>query len=440
MRQSWGEPHPLFGGVPVRNLTPRPLTLHVKDPDMTSALTHDQVAYLCALRKELHQMPEVSGEEAQTAARIARELEQAGADRIWTGLGGHGVAAEFTGTQPKGPTVMIRCELDGLPIHEVSEAPHRSLIDGKGHLCGHDGHMVMVLGVALALKARPATGRVILLFQPAEETGAGAVAVISDPRWPEIRPDYAFAYHNVPGRPLGEIGLRKGVSNCASRGMKIRFEGKTSHAAAPEDGVSPANAMARLMQSLPRLGPGGGMDENFALATLTHAQLGEASFGIAPGSGELRVTLRSQTDARMDLMVQQAETDVAQALDACCVASQQAPTAEVSWHDVFLATVNDAEAIEIASHAATQLGLALRTMDGPMRWSEDFGRFGLAGAHSAMLFIGSGEDQAQLHNPNFDFPDALTPIGVSLLLELVTQILAEPVEVTAAAPQTEQHG
>ena len=102
--------------------------------------------------------------------------------------------------------------------------------------------------------------------------------------------------------------------------------------------------------------------------------------------------------------------------------------------------MNDAEAIEIASRAATQLGLAQRTMDGPMRWSEDFGRFGLAGAHSAMLFIGSGEDQAQLHNPNFDFPDALTPIGVSLLLELVHQILADPVEVTAAAPQTEQHG
>jgi amidohydrolase len=402
---------------------------------MTSALTDDQFAYLCALRQELHQMPEVSGEEEQTAARIVRELERAGADRIWTGFGGHGVAAEFTGSGAAGPVVMIRCELDGLPIHEISEVPHRSRIDGKGHLCGHDGHMVMVLGVALALRTRPARGRVILLFQPAEETGAGAAAVIRDPRWPEIRPDYAFAYHNVPGRPLGEIGLRYGASNCASRGMKIRLAGKTSHAAAPEDGVSPADVMARLMQTLPGLGPGGVMDEDFALATLTHAQLGGASFGIAPGDGELRVTLRSQTDMRMDLMVQQAKAQLAQALDTSAGETKEAPVAELSWHEVFLATVNDADAIEIASRAAIQLGLAHCEMDSPMRWSEDFGRFGLAGAKSAMLFIGSGEAQPQLHNPNFDFPDALTPVGVSLFLAVINQILLDPVEARAAAPQ-----
>ena len=223
---------------------------------MTPVLTDAQITELRSLRRVLHQAPEVSGEEVHTAARIVLELKQAGADRIWTDLGGHGVAAEFTGRQP-GPTVLIRCELDGLPIHEVSDIPYRSTIAGKGHLCGHDGHMVMVLGVAWALAKRPDRGRVILLFQPAEETGAGAAAVIADPRWPEIRPDYAFAYHNVPGRPLGEIGLCIGPSNCASRGMKITFSGKTSHAAAPEDGVSPGPRMARLMQDLPLLGPRG---------------------------------------------------------------------------------------------------------------------------------------------------------------------------------------
>jgi metal-dependent amidase/aminoacylase/carboxypeptidase family protein len=112
----------------------------------------------------------------------------------------------------------------------------------------------------------------------------------------------------------------------------------------------------------------------------------------------------------------------------------------LSWHDVFLATVNDADAIEIASRAATQLGLAQYEMDSPMRWSEDFGRFGLAGAKSAMLFIGSGEDQPQLHNPNFDFPDALTPVGVSLLLAVMHQILAVPAEGAAAVAQSAHHG
>jgi len=392
---------------------------------MTAVLTNTQLAYLQSLRQALHQSPEISGEEVETAARITQELTRAGADRVWTGLGGHGVAAEFCGQQD-GPTVLIRCELDALPIPEISQAPYRSQIEGKGHLCGHDGHMVMVLGVALALKTRPATGRVILLFQPAEETGAGAAAVINDPRWPELRPDFAFAYHNVPGRPLGEIGLCPGVSNCASRGMKIRFGGKTSHAAAPEDGVSPAGMIADLMQSLPVLGPGGDMGADFALATLTHAQLGEASFGIAPGAGELRMTLRSQTDARMDRLVQEAEAQLERAL---AKAAQQAGgraehvSATVTWHDVFLATVNDDRAITIASTAAAALGLSTCSMGQPMRWSEDFGRFGLDGAKAAMVFIGSGEAQPQLHNPNYDYPDGLTPTGVALLVEIVDQLL-----------------
>ncbi|WIY25703.1 amidohydrolase [Parasedimentitalea psychrophila] len=383
-------------------------------------MTDRQIAELGELRRALHQTPEVSGEEKQTAARIAMELERAGADRIWTRLGGHGVAAEFIGKQD-GPTVMIRCELDGLPIHEISEVPHRSTIAGKGHLCGHDGHMVMVLGVGLALAKRPEYGRVVVLFQPAEETGAGAQAVINDPRWPEIRPDFAFAYHNIPGRPLGEIGLCEGPSNCASRGMKITFTGKTSHAAAPEDGDSPAQVMAGLMQTLPLLGNGGTMDDDFALATLTHSRLGKASFGIAPGDGELWVTLRSQTDGRMDRMVAEAETLVSTALG-----QESALLAAVSWHDVFLANVNEANAAAIAARSAQNLDLTKHLMTAPMRWSEDFSRFGLDGAKSAMLFIGSGEDQPQLHNPNFDFPDALIPVGISLFVEIIEQILSNP--------------
>lgn len=385
---------------------------------MTHALTDDQITHLVALRHSLHRTPEVSGQEKQTAARIVQELKRAGADQIWTGFGGHGVAAAFIGQQ-EGPTVMIRCELDGLPIPETSDLPYRSESAGKGHLCGHDGHMVMVLGVGLALSSRPKRGRVILLFQPAEETGNGAAAVIADPRWPEIKPDYAFAYHNVPGHRLGQIGLRKGPSNCASRGMKITFTGRTSHAAAPEDGISPATAMAGLMQALPQIGPGGEMRPDFALATLTHANLGEPSFGISPGIGELRVTLRSQTDSRMAQMVSDAETLVTASLDKV-----KSLSAAITWHEVFLATVNADCAVEIAACAATNLGLAQNTMVAPMRWSEDFGRFGLDGAKAAMLFIGSGEDQPQLHNPNFDFPDALIPVGVSLFVEILDQVLS----------------
>ncbi|WP_296425965.1 amidohydrolase [Yoonia sp.] len=377
-------------------------------------LAPDQLAQLTALRHDLHRYPEASGEEIATAQRISAELEALGTDRIWQGLGGHGVAAEFTGAAP-GPTILLRCELDGLPIRELSDLPYKSLIEGKGHLCGHDGHMVSMLGVGMRLKMRPATGRVILLFQPAEETGAGAKAVVEDGRWPEIRPDYAFAYHNVPGRPLGEIGLRSGPGNCASRGMQILFEGKSSHAAAPEDGLSPAPVMAKLMTSLPGLGGGKIGDDAFALSTLTHANLGEPTFGIAPADGELRVTLRTMSNARMDSLIADALAEVERSKGALRVG--------VQWHDIFPSVVNDADATAIARDVARKLGHAINEMPLPMRWSEDFGRIGDDGTKATMLYIGSGETQPQLHNPDYDFPDALLPIVIDQFCGIVESLL-----------------
>ena len=380
-------------------------------------LDHNQIAYLTALRHELHRHPELSGEESATAQRVAKELIALGANRIWRNLGGHGVAAEFRGAA-SGPTVLLRCELDGLPIRELSDLPYRSRIEGRGHLCGHDGHMASMLGVGMRLAARPACGRVILLFQPAEETGAGAKAVVEDDRWTDIRPDYAFAYHNVPGRPLGEIGLRPGPGNCASRGMQILFEGKSSHAAAPEDGLSPASAMAALMTSLPGLSHGTIGEDDFALSTLTHANLGEPTFGIAPANGELCVTLRTMTNERMETLIAEALAQVERAKVTLKV--------DIHWNDLFRSVNNDPEATSIARDVAVELGLAINDMDLPMRWSEDFGRIGEDGSKAAMLYIGSGEFQPQLHNPDFDFPDALLPVVIDQFCGIVDRLLGPP--------------
>ncbi|WP_439123261.1 amidohydrolase [Marivita sp.] len=379
-----------------------------------TVLSETHIQDLIALRHELHRRPEVSGQEAKTAERIAHELQKRGADRVWQGLGGHGVAAEFMGVED-GLTVLLRCELDGLPILEISDLTYASEVKGKGHLCGHDGHMATMLGVATGLAKRPLKGRVILLFQPAEETGAGAKAVIDDLRWPEIRPDFAFAYHNVPGRPLGEIGIRPGPGNCASRGMQILLEGKSSHAAAPEDGVSPGPAMAALMQALPSLSTGMIGDADFALSTLTYARLGEPTFGIAPGQGELRVTLRCMTDDRMDALVTDAQSLVAQHCSDLSV--------KVMWHDIFLAVTNDLEATQLAHQVAVGQGRDVYEMPTPMRWSEDFGRIGGDGAQAAMLYVGAGETHPQLHNPDYDFPDALIPIMTDLFVGIVDRIL-----------------
>lgn len=225
-------------------------------------LTNSDMVELIELRHALHRKPEVSGEERETARTIIGFLAPSAPDRVVTGIGGHGVAAIYEGSEP-GPTVLVRAELDALPIEELSGVPHSSQVPGKGHLCGHDGHMTILAALSRGLgRQRPQRGRAILMFQPAEETGAGAAAVIADPKFKEIVPDFSFSLHNKPGMPLGTIRLSEGAANCASRGLKIVLNGRTSHAATPEHAISPMKALARLLPELTALGPGGALDAN----------------------------------------------------------------------------------------------------------------------------------------------------------------------------------
>ncbi len=379
-------------------------------------MTPERLAQLTALRHSLHQHPELSGQERETAARMADELRRAGADIVLTDLGGHGVAAVFdSGTT--GPTVAIRCELDGLPIKELSELPYVSTVPGRGHLCGHDGHMSMVLGVALALQEqRHAHGRVVLIFQPAEETGQGARAFRDDPQFTQLAPDYVFSLHNLPGLKLGEVELCQGPTNCASRGMRIALTGKTSHAAAPQDGVSPAGALSALIPELTRLGTVGALNADYALTTITHASLGAQTFGVAPGQAELWVTLRTVSDDRMAKLVADAEALIRQ------VAKSENLRAEITYEDVFEACTNDAEAVTVLAEACADQAVPCKLSDEPQRFSEDFGQFGKS-AKSAMFWLGAGRDHPQLHNPDYDFSDALIPVGTGVFLAAIRQVL-----------------
>jgi amidohydrolase len=381
-------------------------------------LTNSDLAELTDWRRALHRLPELSGCEVETAATVAATLAPLNPDRILTGLGGHGVAAIFDSNTP-GPSVMIRAELDALPIPEVTDVPHRSARPGIGHLCGHDGHMAILMGLArLMSRRRPAQGRAILLFQPAEEDGSGAAAVIADPRWTEIAPDWAFSLHNFPGIPLGHALLATGPVNCASCGMRIHLSGKTSHASVPEAGLSPAPAIAALMPGLTALGSGGPVTEDgYRLVTVTHARLGEAAFGIAPGEGEVWATLRTVRDDHMAALWA-AATDL-----ATQVAAASGLTLAITRHDDFAASINHPAATDHLRAAHLAAGLPAFDAALPMRASEDFGRFGAAGARAAMLYLGSGEAQPMLHNPDFDFPDALIDPGVRLFHRVVTDIL-----------------
>lgn len=379
-------------------------------------LTDQEVLRLTRLRHALHREPELSGQERETAATVARHLEAIGGARILTGLGGHGVAAIFDGGEP-GPSVLLRAELDGLPIQETGTMPYRSTLPGKAHMCGHDGHMASLIGCAHALSRRgPARGRVTLLFQPAEEDGSGAAAVIADPRFGEIRPDYAFSWHNMPGQPLGVASMRDGPMFCASVGLRVRLEGRTAHASQPEAGLSPAQALASLIQRLAALATGGEMDENFSLVTITHARLGEPTFGVAPGSAELRATLRALDGGRMNRLRDDADALARES------AARASLAVAIDWHDDFASSVNDVEATAIVRRALEARGIAHWELEAPFRASEDFGRFGTT-ARCAMFLLGAGEGVSMLHNPDYDFPDALIPIGAGVLVEAARELV-----------------
>ncbi|WP_050520762.1 amidohydrolase [Pseudorhodobacter antarcticus] len=389
-------------------------------------LTDFDISELTAFRRQLHRFPEVSGQERGTAAWVAAALAACGVSpgRIVTGLGGHGVAAVFDGAAlfdgaAVGPTVMFRAELDALPITELSNAAHRSSIPGVAHLCGHDGHVAILLGLARMLsRHQPARGRVVLMFQPAEEDGSGAAAVVADARFDDLHPDWAFALHNFPGIARGECWLAAGPLSCASVGMRVMLEGKTSHAAQPERGVSPGLAVAGLIADLGALGRGGDLGDAFRLVTITHARLGEPAFGTSPAHGEVWATLRTMLDAPMAALKAQA---VALAEAA---AKTHGLALRIEWHDNFAACANDPAATDHMARALDSLGMTHAPGGLPMRPSEDFGAFDkLPGCKSAMVMLGAGVDHAALHNPDYDFPDDLIAPGVRLFDRITRDLL-----------------
>jgi amidohydrolase len=379
-------------------------------------LTASDIDRLIAWRHDLHRKPELSGQEAETARTVQALLASTGADSVVIGLGGHGVLGTYQGDEP-GPSVMLRAELDALPIQESSDIPHRSACPGKAHLCGHDGHMAILAGVALALgRRRPRRGRAMLLFQPAEEDGSGARAVLTDTRFREFWPDFAFALHNLPGLPLGQVALAEGLVNCASRGMQIRLFGRTAHASTPELGVSPRAALVRLLAGITPLGEGGDLNPEFAMVTVTHARLGEPAFGIAPGDAELWLTLRTLSDSKMEALRLGIEALVRR------VANDERLRVEITERDVFSHCDNAPEAVAHLTRALEAEQIAYSSAGVPMRASEDFGVFGRT-SKSAMFFLGAGVDHAGLHNPDYDFPDELITIGTRIFARTLQILL-----------------
>lgn len=382
------------------------------------SLTNADIVELAEWRRDIHRRPELSGEEEGTAATVAAMLRLTDPEAVITRIGGHGVAAIYDSGTP-GPRVLLRCELDGLPIEDLADIPHRSTIAGKGHQCGHDGHMAMIAAMARLLgRKRPQSGAVILMFQPAEEDGSGARKVVDDLAFAELKPDFAFAIHNMPGIPFGEVHIVDGPICCASRGLILKLTGRTAHASQPETGISPMPAIARLMPELAAMSSPVGTstsDPDFTLVTITHVDMGAPAFGVAPGAANLFATLRSLTDEGMEGLVARAEALARK------VAQENGLALDIGYTDIFVTCRNDAEAASIVRNALDEIGILHGPGTLPMRGSEDFGYFG-RGAKMALMLLGSGEDLPALHNPDFDFPDDLIPVGARIYTAILQAI------------------
>ena len=363
-----------------------------------------------ALRRTIHTYPDLSGNEKATADRLRDFFSAIGLNECIEDLGGPGLAVIIAGRKP-GPTIMLRAELDALPISEPNRFDHRSIIQGVAHKCGHDGHMAILAEVGQRLAAKPPeTGRVVLLFQPAEETGQGALDVLADPRFESIKPDQVYALHNLPGTPFGHVLTRPGTFSCASSGMHIHLSGLETHAAQPEQGISPSRALCELVQMIESPAEQSKTNSPLDFATVTHLSMGSKSFGIAPGAAHIMVTFRSEHDAIMSAMIDQVTDRVSE------ICSRDRLEHSIEFDDKFPATTNEPAAFE-RIRAAVPAG-RLTIADKPFRWSEDFGHF-TSRFSGAMFGLGAGRNTAALHHPEYDFPDDLIDQGADIFMRLV---------------------
>ena len=362
-------------------------------------------------RRELHRFPEISGQEVATQKRIKAFVSLFNPFCV-SEVAETGLLLQY-GHDTHGPATMIRADIDALPIQEVNTFAHKSSVPGVSHKCGHDGHTAILTRLASLLAEKShIQGRVYLLFQPAEETGRGANAVLNDPVFSALHPDRVFALHNLPGYEQGVIVGKAGSFNPSVQSLIVTFTGKTSHAAEPERGLNPACLIADFILKSRQLENPDTKSDAFTLITPVHMTLGEKAYGTSAGYGEVHLTLRTWTTQRMNEVTDQ----LMSVLEELCAGS--GINIKTDWTDVFRATQNHADAVEQIKQSALKLGYAFIEATEPFKWGEDFGLF-TQHYTGAMFGIGAGVNSPALHNDDYDFNDTLIEPAAQLFLELI---------------------
>ena len=371
---------------------------------------------LIVLRRELHQYPELSSQEAKTAARISEYVGQFNPSQIITQIGGHGMAVcyEFGN---EGPVVAIRCELDALPIQEDNPLSYQSKYSGVSHKCGHDGHMSIVAGLSYWLEQQSfEKGKVILLFQPAEETGQGGELVLQDQKFLDLNIDYLFALHNIPGEAKHKVLIMDKGFSAEVVSFAVTLEGAESHAAEPNKGINPASAISKIISDLNDLIIDDPSQDDFAVLTPVHLNMGEKNYGISPAKGELHYTIRTWSTAQMEKLKESIKSNISE------VCNTTKLTFAIDWFEYFPASANNDECNDIIRAAATAAGVRQVERPYPFKFGEDFGWFS-KNYKTGMFGLGAGVDTPSLHNKAYDFPEELIDTGMDMFKEIIIKLI-----------------
>ncbi|WLE62962.1 M20 aminoacylase family protein [Burkholderia plantarii] len=365
-------------------------------------------AHWAGLRRDLHAHPELRFEEHRTADIVARELESLGYS-VSRGLGGTGVVASLAGADP-GRGIVLRADLDALPIHEANDFAHASCTQGVMHACGHDGHTVMLLGAARVLKSLPRLpGSVHFVFQPGEEGGAGARKMIDDGLFEQYPTEAVFGMHNWPGLPAGRFGLRTGPIMAAGSRFRITVRGKGAHAAQPHLGIDPVPPACLMVLQCQTIAARHKDPVDPAVISVCMFHAGTTD-NVIPDTAELRGTIRTLSSE----LQQKLQRDIRMACEG--LAAAQGAQADVEFFQYYPATVNTpAETALCEAVIRDTFGDERLHRDVPPNMtSEDFG-FMLEARPGAYVLIGNAPDgaaAAALHHPEYDFNDAIIPAGV----------------------------
>ncbi len=372
---------------------------------------------ITAWRRDLHAHPELLYDVHRTAASVADKLKSFGCDDVVPGIGRTGVVGVIRGRKPGAKVIGLRADMDALPLEEETGLPYRSTVPGKMHACGHDGHTAMLLGAAKYLaETRNFAGTAVVIFQPAEEGGAGGLAMVKDGLIDRFGIEEVYGMHNYPGIPVGEFGIRPGAIMAAADHIEIALEGKGGHAARPHLAVDTILVGAQIITALQSIVSRNVDPLQSAVVSICMFQAGHTD-NVIPQHARLRGTARSLTPEIRDQLQQR----IGEVVDG--TARLYGATAKITYHRGYPVLVNHERQTAFAAEVAREIagGDKVDTDIAPMMGAEDFS-YMLAERPGAFIFVGNG-DSAGLHHPAYDFNDETIPIGTSYWVRLAETAL-----------------